>query len=59
MHRGAGGGPGSVSLDAIAFCETNGIALVAGYCPYMFLPDAPFFHGLHAFAKKITGSYPK
>jgi predicted CoA-binding protein len=59
MHRGAGGGPGAVSQSAIAFCEANGIDVVAGYCPYMFLPGTPFFHGLHAFAKKLTGSYPK
>lgn len=59
MHRGAGGGPGSVSRDAVAFCESRGIGVVAGYCPYMFLPGTPFFHGLHAFVKKVTGSYPK
>ncbi len=59
MHRGAGGGAGSVSPAAVGFCEANGIGVVAGYCPYMFLPGTPFFHGVHAFAKKLTGSYPK
>ncbi len=57
MHRGAG--VGSVSPAAIAFCEANGIDVVAGHCPYMFLPDTPFFHGIHGFVKKLTGSYPR
>ncbi len=57
MHRGAG--IGSVSPAAVAFCEANGIDVVAGHCPYMFLPGTPFFHGLHGFVKKLTGSYPR
>jgi predicted CoA-binding protein len=59
MHRGAGGGAGAVSRAAVELCEANGIDVVAGYCPYMFLPGTPFFHGLHAFGKKLTGSYPR
>ena len=57
MHRGMG--RGSVSQEAIRFCEANGIDVVEGFCPYMFLPGTPFFHGLHAFGKKLTGSYPR
>jgi predicted CoA-binding protein len=59
LHRGMGGGQGSVSPEAVQFCEANGIDVVAGFCPYMFLPGTPFFHGMHAFAKKVTGSYPR
>lgn len=59
MHRGAGGGPGAVSKEAVAFAEAHGMDVVAGYCPFMFLPGTPFFHGLHAAVKKLTGSYPK
>jgi predicted CoA-binding protein len=59
MHRGAGGGPGAVDPAAVQLCEEHGIELVAGHCPYMFLPGTPFFHGLHGFFKKVTGSYPK
>ena len=57
MHRGMG--RGSVSHEAVRFCEANGIDVVVGFCPYMFLPGTPFFHGLHAFGKKVTGSYPR
>lgn len=59
MHRGAGGGPGAVSKDAVAYCESHGIDVVAGYCPFMFLPGTPFLHGLHGAFRKLTGSYPK
>ncbi len=59
MHKGAGGGAGAVDPQAVAFCEEHGISVVPGFCPYMFLPGTPFFHGFHAFFKKVTGSYPK
>lgn len=51
MHRGAG--RGAVSDDAIAYCEGAGIAVVAGHCPYMFLPRAGFIHRVHRFFKRI------
>ena len=56
MHRG--GGTGAVSQDAIDFCQRKGIRVVAGYCPYMFLPRTPFFHRVHGFFMKLTGGYP-
>lgn len=59
MHRGAGGGAGAVSQAAIEYCESHGMDVVAGFCPYMFLPGTPFLHGMHAFVKKVTGSYPR
>lgn len=57
MH--SGGGQGSVSSEAVEFCQKNSIRLVAGHCPYMFLPRTPFFHRLHGFILKFTGRYPK
>lgn len=59
MHKGAGGGAGAVSRSAVAAAEAAGIEVIAGYCPFMFLPGTPFFHGIHAMLKKLTGSYPK
>ncbi|HEX7473350.1 MAG TPA: CoA-binding protein [Candidatus Limnocylindrales bacterium] len=59
MHRGAGGGPGAVDPAAVALCREHGIELVAGQCPYMFLPGTPVFHGVHGFFRKLTGAYPK
>jgi len=56
LHRGAGAG--SVSLEAVDLCQQQGIRVVAGYCPYMFLPQTPFFHRMHGFWMKLTGAYP-
>jgi predicted CoA-binding protein len=57
MHKGAG--TGAVSPEAVEFCHQNGIEVVEGFCPYMFLPESGFFHSIHAFFKKVGGSYPK
>lgn len=57
MHRA--GGEGAVSLGGVNFCKANGIRIVEGYCPFMFLPGEPFVHRAHGFLMKLTGSYPK
>jgi uncharacterized protein len=54
-----GEGVGSVSPQAVAFCEQNGIVVVPGQCPFMFLPDTAIFHRMHGFVMKLTGAYPK
>jgi predicted CoA-binding protein len=56
MHRS--GGQGSVSPQAVDFCRKQGLHLVEGYCPFMFLPHTPFFHRIHGFILKLTGAYP-
>jgi predicted CoA-binding protein len=53
-----GVGPSSVSPSTVAFCEQNGISLVPGYCPFMFLPKAHWAHRIHGFVDKLTGQYP-
>ena len=57
MYRATGAG--SVSSRAVAFCKSRGIDVVAGECPYMFLPDTPWVHRLHGFVKRISGTYPR
>lgn len=57
MHQAAG--VGATNPAAIAFCRENGINLITGECPLMFLPGAAFPHRLHGFVRRITGSYPK
>lgn len=54
-----GGGQGSVSEDALRFCEAHSIQVIPGECPYMFLPGGSLVHRLHGFVRKITGSYPR
>lgn len=55
MHRA--GGKGAVSPRAVKFCEEQGIDVVPGECPYMFLEAESWFHRLHGFIRKISGSY--
>jgi hypothetical protein len=50
--------PGAATKSAVAFCEENGISVVQGLCPYMFLAGTPAFHTPHRLWKKLTGSYP-
>jgi predicted CoA-binding protein len=45
LHRG--GGPGASSPEALAACRAAGVVPVTGLCPFMALPDAGWFHGLH------------
>jgi predicted CoA-binding protein len=57
MYRG--GGQGAVSADAVAFCHERGMKVVAGECPFMFLPKTGFPHRVHGLVRKILGSYPR
>ncbi len=57
MHRA--GGQGAVSPKAVAFCQTRGIQVIPGQCPFMFLPHAGAVHGFHGFIRKIMGRYPQ
>ena len=52
-------GDRSVSEEALAVCEKHGMQVVKGYCPFMFLPEAAFFHRIHAGVARIFGQYPK
>jgi predicted CoA-binding protein len=52
------GGKGAVSDEAVQFCHSQGIAVIPGECPFMFLPHAGLVHQLHGLVRKIAGSYP-
>jgi predicted CoA-binding protein len=56
FYRAAG--QGSVSDEALAACEANGIAAIPGECPFMFFEGTPWFHRFHGLIRKITGTYP-
>jgi predicted CoA-binding protein len=55
MHRGAGPGKGSVSQEAVDFCRSQGIGVIPGECPMMFLPGAAWFHRFHGWLKGTGG----
>jgi uncharacterized protein len=44
---------------AIAYLQQNGIAVIPGYCPYMFAQQSPFFHKIHGFVARLTGHCPR
>jgi hypothetical protein len=46
------------SERAAEFCRANGMAVVSGYCPHMFVQGTPWFHRLHGAILKIAGRYP-
>lgn len=52
MYRATG--KGAVSEDAVAFCASNGMSVIPGECPFMFLPGAALVHRLHGWVKRIT-----
>ena len=57
LYGGLGGG--ATSEETVQAAEALGLEAVSGLCPYMFLPGTPAFHTMHAWGKKVTGSYPK
>jgi predicted CoA-binding protein len=57
MYRASGAG--AVSSQAVDYCESHGIDVIAGECPMMFFADTGFVHQLHGFVRKITGRYPR
>ncbi|MGC8792181.1 MAG: CoA-binding protein [Bryobacteraceae bacterium] len=51
-------GRGAASSEAIHFCRNNGMEVVAGLCPMMFLPRAGWLHQAHAGVLKLAGAWP-
>jgi hypothetical protein len=47
-----------VSPEAVALCRERGIEVVDGECPFMFLPDTGWFHGVHRLFKRLGGRLP-
>jgi predicted CoA-binding protein len=56
MHRA--GGLGAVSDEAVAFCRDEGLEVVDGACPFMFLPATGFPHRVHRFLVRLAGRLP-
>ncbi len=52
-------GSKDVSDDVLIWCELNHMKLIAGYCPYMFLPDMGIVHRFHGAVWKMIGYYPR
>jgi uncharacterized protein len=52
-------GAGVVSDEAIEICRDNGMHVVAGACPLMFLEPVAWFHRAHRVARHLNGSLAK
>jgi uncharacterized protein len=46
------------SPRAVEFCRANGIAVIPGFCPNMFLPNTAWYHRFHGALLKIGRKYP-
>jgi predicted CoA-binding protein len=57
MYRGASGG--AVDGAAVASCAMQGISVIPGECPLMFLSGASWIHRLHGLLKRMRGTYPR
>ena len=55
MYRA--GGKGAVSPEAVAYCESHGMKVVPGECPYMFW-EHNGLHRVHGWVRRIEGRYP-
>ena len=52
-------GKSKVSQKALDLCRERGIQVIAGQCPFMFLPGSGGVHRFHGFVRRITGRYPR
>ncbi len=57
LHRHVAGGVSDTW--AVSRAEERGVNLITGYCVFMFLPRAPFFHKVHGRVLKLLDKYPK
>ena len=57
MYRASGAG--AVSESAVAFCQSVGIQVVPGECPFMFFPQTGPLHRIHGCLRRLTGRYPR
>jgi len=50
------GGPGAVSDEAVEIARENGMTLVDGACPLMFLDTPAWIHRVHRFVRRRKGA---
>ncbi len=57
MYRA--GGTGAINVAGAEYCRKNGVDVIEGQCPLMFLPGTAWFHRFHGFVMKIARAYPR
>jgi predicted CoA-binding protein len=56
LHRSIGAG--SVSAEAVRWCEEHGVAVIAGACPMMYVKGADFGHRCMCWVLDKLGKLP-
>lgn len=51
-----GAGRGSVSDEAVRLCDAEGVEVITGACPLMFLQPVGGVHRLHRIVRRMAGS---
>lgn len=59
IHNGINSLGTSVSEAAVSFCHENGINVIPGGCPMMYIKTADFGHRMICWLQKLTGKIPK
>jgi len=59
MHRSMEMLGSSVSDEAVEFCKQNGITVIPGGCPMMFLEPVDFGHKCMRWVLNVTGKLPE
>jgi uncharacterized protein len=59
MHQSLMKAGTSVSPEAARFCQEQGISVIAGACPMMFVRGADFGHRCMHWMLRLTGGLPK
>jgi predicted CoA-binding protein len=59
MHKGIDSKTASVSEEAVKFCHENGITVIPGGCPMMYINNADMGHRFMRWMKNLSGGLPK
>jgi CoA binding domain len=57
MYRA--GGTGAAKGETVRFCESHGMDVIPGECPFLCLLGGAWYHRWHQFVRKISGAYPR
>ena len=55
MYRSSG----AACRETAAYCRSKGLRVIEGECPLMFLDNPGVPHRVHAFFRRLVGSYPR
>jgi uncharacterized protein len=58
MHQSLARAGTSVSPEAVGFCQAQGISVIAGACPMMYIRGADFGHRCMRWMLRLTGGLP-